>query len=167
MKFKNIIAFSILLSLIIFSGFVCKGPTSEEQEAAKTVTLEFWGVYDESDLYKEIIAKYRTAHPNVKIEYKMFRFEEYEDELLDALAEDRGPDIFMVNNNWMRGYTNKMLPLPPELTIAYITTEGGVVGQSTTVTVREEKSLTRRIGLLCRISFFYLQDYFLSSINPF
>jgi len=144
MIFKKLIIFSVVLSLLIFSGFGCKGPTTEEQEAAKTVTLEFWGVYDESDLYKEIIAKYRAHHPNVKIEYKMFRFEEYEDELLDALAEDRGPDIFMVNNNWMRGYVNKMLPLPPELTIAYIVTEGGVVGQSTTVTVQTEKSLTRR-----------------------
>jgi len=154
MDIKKAVVFLAIASLLVFSGFGCKGPTAEEQEAAKSVTLEFWGVYDESDLYKDIIAKYRTNHPNIKINYKMFRFEEYENELLNALAEDRGPDIFMVNNNWMRGYVKKMLPLPPELTIAYVITEGGAVGQKTTVTVRKEKSLTQR----------QLQELFVESV---
>jgi ABC-type glycerol-3-phosphate transport system substrate-binding protein len=144
MRFAKIFSILILFVLIINSGFGCKLASQEEQEAQKPITLEFWGVYDESDLIEPLINSYRAVHPNVTINYKMMRFEEYEEELLNALAEDRGPDIFSVHNHWIRGYVPKISPLPPQLTIAYIERSGGALGQETTVTIRKEQSLTQR-----------------------
>lgn len=144
MRFYKIIATFILVSLLAMTGFGCKGPSSLEQEATKPITLEMWGVYDESDIIEDLISSYRSRHSNVKINYKMLRFDEYEDELLNALAEDRGPDIFAVHNHWVNGYVNKIEPLPPSLTIGYIETTGGAVSQKTTVNVQQERSLTLR-----------------------
>jgi len=144
MRFAKTTSFLILIALLATSGFGCKLASQEEQQAQKPITLEFWGVYDESDLIEPFITAYRTKHPNVTINYKMLRFEEYENELLNALAEDRGPDIFSVHNHWIRGYVPKISPLPPELTIAYIERSGGALGQETTVTIRKERTITLR-----------------------
>jgi len=134
----------IIISLVATSGFACKLFNKKEREASQPVTLEFWSVFDESDAIEPLIAAYRAKHPNVTINYKMYRYDEYKDKLLNALAEDRGPDIFAVHNSWIREYEAKILPLPPTLTIGYIETEGGLLGQDTSVTVKQEQSLTLR-----------------------
>ena len=134
----------IIITLLATSGFGCKLASEEEIAASKSVALEFWGVFDESDAYDSLISSYRSRHPNVQINYKMYRFDEYEDSLLDALAEDRGPDIFMVHNSWVRGYEAKIYPLPSSLNISYIETSGEGLGQKTTISVEQEASLTLR-----------------------
>ncbi|MDD4995081.1 MAG: extracellular solute-binding protein [Patescibacteria group bacterium] len=141
---KKIFFSFVILSLIATAGFGCKTQSEAEKEATKPVTLNFWGVFDESDAIQPLITAYRAKHPNVTINYKMYRFDEYEDELLNALAEDRGPDIFMVHNHWMRGYLAKILPLPAELTIAYVTQSGGALGSETKATLAKEKTMTLR-----------------------
>lgn len=144
MRFAKFLSILVLAALITGSGFGCKLPSPEEEEATKPITLTMWGVYDESDIIEPFITTYRAKHPNITIDYKMFRFEEYEDELLNALAEDRGPDIFTVHNSWMRGYTQKITPLPVELTIGYIERSGGALGQKTSVSVLKEPTITLR-----------------------
>ena len=90
------------------------------------VTLSYWRVLDGSDAFDEIIAKYTALHPFVRIEYRKLRLEEYENELLNALAEDRGPDIFSIHNTWVRKYRTKIEPLPPSTTMVYPVEKGSI-----------------------------------------
>jgi multiple sugar transport system substrate-binding protein len=108
----------IVLLLLVFVSVGCtKGGSSDAKNAYKRVTIVWWGVWDDSDDLKDITLAYRQAHPNVRISYKKFRYEEYERELLEALAEDRGPDVFMVHNTWMKRYQSKLMPSPAAVKI--------------------------------------------------
>src|SRR3989338_9418936 len=123
---RKIIILSLILSFILTSGFGCKLVDKKTQEAMKPVTLNYWRVCDGEDAFEEIFQAYQQLHPFVTINYRKLRYEEYESELLNALAEDRGPDIFSVHNTWVKKYQNKITPLPPEITMAYPVTKGTI-----------------------------------------
>lgn len=92
----------------------------------KPITLTYWRVYDGPDAFEEILSAYKKLHPFITINYRKLRYSEYENELLNALAEDRGPDIFSIHNTWTKKYLNKITPLPPTITMAYPVTRGAI-----------------------------------------
>ncbi len=104
----------ILISGLIFSGFGCRAKPQDK------VTLVFWNLWDDSDVWKDIISEYeatvaadKTRSP-VKIQYykrSYDGYERYEKELNDAVASGKAPDIFAVNNTWVSRYKNKISPL--------------------------------------------------------
>ncbi|MEK7139397.1 MAG: extracellular solute-binding protein, partial [Patescibacteria group bacterium] len=115
------IKFAVLILLavvVVTAGFGCKGVTKDELAAMQPVTLTYWRVWDQPDNFREIINAYRAQHPNVTVEVRAWRYEEYEQQLLDALAEDRGPDLFSVPNTWMMKYRSKLLPAPASVVVA-------------------------------------------------
>lgn len=106
-------AFIFLLGVVVFatSGFSCiQQPL--DQTLFKPVTLNYWRVFDDSDSMSDIIAAYTAIHPNVQINYRKLRYEEYENELLQGFADDRGPDIFSVHAMWVDKYRSKLAPIP-------------------------------------------------------
>ncbi len=127
--------------LILTSGFGCKLVDKKTQEAMKPVTLNYWRVWDGPDAFDGIIANYKQLHPNVNINYRKLRYDEYEKELLDALAEDRGPDIFSIHNTWIKRYENKIVPMPTSITMAYPVTKGTIKKEVVTE-LRTTKSIT-------------------------
>jgi len=125
MKNRLFILF-ILLSFILTAGFQCKLTDQATQQAMKPITLTFWSVYDGPDAFKDIIDAYKNIHPNITINFRELRYEEYEQELLNALAEDRGPDIFSIHNTWVKKYQSKITPMPATITMAYPVTKGTI-----------------------------------------
>lgn len=118
MKSKLFFLF-LIFTFLITAGPICKGTPKEVQEAMKPVNLVYWRVFDDEDAFSEIIAAYRVLHPNVSITYRKLRYEEYENELLNAMAENRGPDIFSIHNTWIKKYQTKIVPLPKTITLPY------------------------------------------------
>jgi len=92
----------------------------------KPITLTYWRVYDGEDAFDEILNAYKTLHPFITINYRKLRYSEYESELINALAEDRGPDIFSIHNTWTKKYLNKITPMPAAITMAYPITKGTI-----------------------------------------
>lgn len=129
-KFQQIskvsIAIVICLALLNFGASCRKGGDKAALEAYKPIKLVYWSVWNESSDLSELIASYREIHPNITVEFHKIPFEDYESELLDALAEDRGPDIFSIHNTWVAEYQNKILPLPPTTTLAYKFIQGTI-----------------------------------------
>lgn len=101
-----------------------KGPDAATQAASKKVELQVWGVVDDVDAYQTILTDYRRLHPNVTLTFRRFRLEEYENELLNALAEDRGPDVFMIHNDWVGKYMPKIVPMPTQTKTASQSVQG-------------------------------------------
>jgi ABC-type glycerol-3-phosphate transport system substrate-binding protein len=75
---SKIFALFLIFSFIITSGFGCKSPSAEVKKASEPITLTYWRAYDDADAFAEIFSAYEALHPNVNIEYKKFRYEEYE-----------------------------------------------------------------------------------------
>ena len=135
---KKLKLFALFLLLpIVLSGCSLLGSGSNIK--AEEITLEFWGVFDSSDAYKDIIAAYQIARPNIKINYKKLRWQEYEQELINAWAENKGPDIFMVHNTWVGAYQSKITPLPAKVQVPILVSEGGTFNRKTVTKVLSPK----------------------------
>jgi multiple sugar transport system substrate-binding protein len=121
--FKRFLAAAALLSL---AGQGCTRALSPETlAAAKPVTITIWSVVDDADVYQAAMDAFRSQHPNVSFDFRRLRLEDYESQLLNALAEDRGPDIFLIHNDWTGQYQPKISPMPKVTKTAYRTlTEG-------------------------------------------
>jgi multiple sugar transport system substrate-binding protein len=74
--------------------------------------LVIWGLWDESDTMSQYIADFKREYNNVSIDYRKFTPQEYETELVNALAENRGPDIFAMHHTWYSKHKNKLAPMP-------------------------------------------------------
>lgn len=143
--FGKIIASMLLLSVV---GAGCtQGPDQATVDASKKVTLTVWSAVDDQDVYDSILTDYRKAHPYVSLEYRRFRLEEYENQLLNALAEDRGPDVFLIHNTWVGKYMPKILPMPATTKVAEQVMIGTInpkpgyqVANAPTVTIRKYKA---------------------------
>ena len=97
--------------LVLISGCGCKPVTQKYK-----VDLEVWGPIDDTDSYAEIFNNYRKLNPNVgNIVYKKQRIETYEKDLIDALASGNGPDIFLLHNDWLANFSNKIATAPKDI----------------------------------------------------
>ncbi|MFH1077659.1 MAG: extracellular solute-binding protein [Patescibacteria group bacterium] len=132
----------VLLSLLAGQGCT-KGLDSATQAASKRTDLTIWSVVDDVDVYQDIISDYRALHPYVTVNYRRFRLEEYEDALVNALAEDRGPDIFLVHDTWISKYLSKIEPMPLQTTTAFQRVVG-TLKKETTYVLESEPSISVR-----------------------
>jgi len=124
--FKKITTLTLLTVFLMTAGFGCKVKDRATTAAIEPITLTYWRVYDGVDAFDEIITNYQLLHPFIRIDYRKLRYEEYENELLNALAEDRGPDMFSIHNTWIRKYQSKITPMPETTTIAYMVSTGTI-----------------------------------------
>lgn len=138
---RKIFILSLVFTFLLTSGFGCSTVNKETQEAMKPITLEYWRVWDGPDAFETIISEYKKLHPFVTINYKKLRYDEYEQELLNALAEDRAPDIFSIHNTWIRKYQSKIFPMPESITMAYPVTKGSIK-KEVVPELRTTKSIT-------------------------
>ncbi|MFA6106186.1 MAG: extracellular solute-binding protein [Patescibacteria group bacterium] len=122
--FRKIIPFLLLFIFLLTSGFGCAFIGTETQNAMKPISLKYWRVFDGEDAFDEIIKNYKLLHPYISIEYRKLRYAEYEKELLEAMAEDKGPDIFSISNSWVGKYESKIETLPEKITMVYPVEKG-------------------------------------------
>ncbi|MDQ5919287.1 MAG: Extracellular solute-binding protein [Patescibacteria group bacterium] len=121
---RTLLAGVLALSL---AGAGCTKLVDQETQALSAPkTLTMWGVIDDAVAYESAITAYSQRYPNVRIDFRRLRLEEYETELLNAMAEDRGPDIFLVHHDWTNKYLSKISSMPPSVRVAERTVQGSV-----------------------------------------
>ncbi len=129
---KKILLYLLLLTIVsslFLSGCgINRGPDAYIRQKMQPITLRYWRVFDGQDDFQEIIDRYRAQHPNISLEYKKLRYDEYEQALLEAFATDRGPDIFSIHNTWLRKYEQMGLlePLPREISMVFPSMKGAI-----------------------------------------
>jgi len=129
----TIIFLTLVVILLSTAGFRCKFTPAAVQQAAQPIELLYWRASDSSSSFTDIVNDYNVAHTNIKITYKQFRPEEYEEALLNAWSENKGPDIFSISNNLLGKYKSKILPLPDKLTVPYTEITGTIKKEKITV----------------------------------
>jgi len=142
-KYFNFLNLFLIFVFLLTAGFGCKNPGADVQEKLKPIEINYWRVFDNQDSFENIITQYKLIHPNINIIYRKFRIEEYEQALLEALAEDRGPDIFSINEADLRKYQTKLEPMPVEITMAYQYTKG-TIKKEIVYELKTTKSLSLR-----------------------
>jgi len=75
--------------------------------------LEVWGLFDNQDAFFDIIENYKKINPNISdISYRKMSPDTYKKDLLEAMASGQGPDIFLIQNNWLPIFADKIIPAP-------------------------------------------------------
>lgn len=124
---------------MITSGFGCKGMTCKK--SGQSATIQYWGVWDSPAQVQGLISAYQASHPSVKVVYKQLRYEEYERKLLEAWADDRGPDVFAIPVSWLNKYRGRIVPMPKAFTIP-VQEVRGTIKKETVITEQTIPGLT-------------------------
>jgi multiple sugar transport system substrate-binding protein len=101
-----------ILLMIAILPLLSLGCSNNPNGKSGPVTLKIWKPFVDSDKMQSIITAYQTKHTNVTIEYTKKNIENYEADLLNALAAGNGPDIYSINNTWVPRYMDKITPAP-------------------------------------------------------
>ncbi len=117
---KKFIAIVGGIVLVFFLAFILfsRGGNSEK----RTIHLSIWGVGDTQSDIQPIISEFvkfakstdAYSGATLLIDYRTWREDEYEDILLNQMAEGSGPDIFYIHNTWLPKYHNKLVALPAD-----------------------------------------------------
>ena len=101
----------LVVGLIVYLVLSRKKPT-----ASYKVNLEVWGLFDDSDAFSKVLIEYKKRNPYAgEISYKKMSVDSYENDLLDALATGKGPDIFLIHNTWLAKHKEKLAPAPENI----------------------------------------------------
>ncbi len=109
-RIQKLIGKKIILAALaaMFLAISCGRQTGN----AEPVVLKIWKPFVDSGQMSTLLQAYQAAHPNVQFEYTEKNIDNYEADLLDALASGTGPDIFSINNSWLPKYLDKTTPAP-------------------------------------------------------
>lgn len=125
----NVIRLIALATLLPLLGLGCKNADTINPALIKPVTLKYWQVFDEPSDFTEIIARFKQLHPNITIQIKKLRFDEYQNAIIRALAEGNGPDIISIQTTWLREYKDILQSAPASVAIPTAVLDGKNVVQ--------------------------------------
>lgn len=102
------VLFVVLLVVGIFTGIL---PGARKLgEKLPDITLKVWGV-DDQNLFQDNLGSYESLRTNVRVDYEEINPATYEQDIINALAAGKGPDIVMFHNTWLPKHYNKLVSL--------------------------------------------------------
>ncbi len=78
----------------------------------EVTTLTYWGLWEDSQILKEVIADFEAKNPSIKIDYRKQSHRDYRERLQQAIASGNGPDIFRYHMTWVPMLSLDLAPLP-------------------------------------------------------
>jgi len=109
-----ILVLGLILFLVFFNKSRKKGLTNE------TITLNYWGLWEESSVITGVISEFESKNPGIKINYKRNQLGNYRTRLDGRLAKtgNNGTeevDIYRIHNTWIPMFRQHLAPVPIEL----------------------------------------------------
>ncbi len=103
-----VVVFFILLLIILKIIFSPKLST-------KQITLTYWGLWEEAQVFEPLIEQYRRINPHINIIYQKKEPKNYRDKLIVRSKDGQGPDIFRFHNTWLPQIKEIAAPLPSNI----------------------------------------------------
>jgi len=100
-----------VFGVLVFSGTIKIGKDRTNLASGGSVVL--WGTV-KKELVSDIIEKFNETNSGFSVNYVQKQEDEFNDELLEALATGTGPDIFILPNDLVYHYRNKVYGVPYE-----------------------------------------------------
>ncbi|MCB9798646.1 extracellular solute-binding protein [Candidatus Nomurabacteria bacterium] len=124
MKRKIIAIFSLLATVLLTGGLGCKGLSADEQAAIQPISLTYWTVYGDIDELRALAAEYSQLRTYVTVNIRQIRYDELEERLLTALADDVPPDIISIPAESIPQYLKWLEPMPRQVSVSNVYTKG-------------------------------------------
>lgn len=99
-----------VVGVFVFSGAI---PIGNKNTPGGKGTVTLWGTYSSNTL-SPIISNFNTANPTFVLNYVEKSAADFDQELLEALAEGAGPDLFFLPDNLAVSYEKKLFTIPYE-----------------------------------------------------
>ena len=109
-----IVGVIVIIVLLLGSVFLGILPGSRPIKSPR-VTLEFWGLFDSVATWQPVFDAYKKNNGNISFNYVQMNPNTYEQDLVEALASGKTPDIIMFRSSWLPKHGNKISPLPETL----------------------------------------------------
>jgi multiple sugar transport system substrate-binding protein len=100
------------IALMVFFAFIFILSSSFSGQSTASADLVVWGVFDDVQAFNASINAFQKVHKNIKVTYRMFTPQDYEQAVLNALAAGTGPDVWMIHNTWLPKHIDKIRPMP-------------------------------------------------------
>lgn len=127
----------IFLSLLCFSllalGFGCKSSATELAASVRPVTINYWTVFDDVAELKKRATEYKAKYPNVTVNIKQVRYEEFDRLFINALADDVQPDIVSIHTRWLKKYEPRLAPMPASTKMGKLVQTSSITKETTVV----------------------------------
>lgn len=111
----------IVLSLSIILGFVfwkfSPGLSlfNRSSQPSEPIILTYWGLWEDDNLIKPLVAQYQKEHPNISITYERKSSLNYRTRVQTQIREGIGPDVFRIHNSWLPMFAADLAPAPAEV----------------------------------------------------
>lgn len=104
----------VLVFTLIFLGVIpgLQRPGGNMPPPPPLTVVKLWGFAGEESAWAEVAARYEASNPGIDIVYTGVEKSNYENVLIDSLAANAGPDIFLLRHDWLQKHQNKILPAP-------------------------------------------------------
>lgn len=109
----GVLAFSVVAGFLFWKF----APAFNKKEEEKIpVVLNIWGLWEDAALFRPAIDEYKKVRPEVTINYNFQSSQNYRTRTQTKIAEQEGPDIYMINNSWTAMFLKSasMAPAPKE-----------------------------------------------------
>jgi len=100
------------IAFFLFLFFVILKFIFLAKKTPKPVSLTYWGLWEEKEVFEPLISSYQKKNPHVKITYQKMSPENYREKLLVRTQNGQGPDIFRFHNTWVPQIKQILSPLP-------------------------------------------------------
>lgn len=121
----------VLVGVLIFSLFKPKTSTNTSTKStgtnttgadsvntaptAQVTTLTYWGLWEDSQILKEVIADFEKKNPSIKIDYRKQSHRDYRERLQQAILSGNGPDIFRYHVDWVPMLSADLSTMPSSI----------------------------------------------------
>ncbi len=94
------VAVFCIVFLLLF--FLLRGGGKKTPLVPKNITLVYWGLWEEKEVFDPLIQEYEKLHPNVHITYEKESQTDYRQKLITRIQTGQNPpDIFRFHNTWL------------------------------------------------------------------
>lgn len=87
-------------------------PLPTKSTNAKTVTLNYFGLWEPNQVMKPVIDAFEKQNPNIKINYMPQSSQDYQERLITSLSGETPPDVFRAHTTWLPILAKYILPAP-------------------------------------------------------
>lgn len=84
-------------------------------ERNEKVNLVYWGLWEDENTMKVIIADFERENPKISVNYSKQDIKQYRQRLTTRSKSGTGPDIFQFHNTWLSMLKNVLVPLPEDV----------------------------------------------------
>lgn len=100
----------VAVSVVSLTGFGCRRNQGPSDQFSGELVV--WGLWQDSAQMEPVLKAFSDS-TGVKVSYKKIAaVSTYEKDLLEALAEGRGPDVFAIHHTWVDSLRRIMSPAP-------------------------------------------------------